>query len=332
LLLIILVGISFFIVQPMLKAVFLGALLAYILYPLYNWLSLKTNKTISATLICLFVLIIIVLPSVLFVKTLIQESYVIFILIKQKLATGLFSGCQHSLCESLKGLSNNPEFNYQVQETAKTITNWVVQKSSGFLVSIPKMILNLFIMFFTLFYALKEGHNFMDKVEKYLRIQKKEYVKALKRLKQITHGITYGYLIIALIQGILGALGFFIFGISSPLFWGLLMAFLALIPFLGTGIIWVPASLFLFLEGLFQGSTSLMVKGVLLFVYCLIFVSTLDNFIRPKLMGGEANIHPLIVMLGIFGGLFVFGALGVVIGPLILSFTFVLVENYFLKK
>jgi len=316
----------------MLKAVFLGALLAYILYPLYNKLSLKTNKTVSASLICLFVLIIIVLPSVLFVKTLIQESYVLFILVKQKLATGIFSGCQHSLCESLSNLSQNPEFNYQIQETAKTITNWIVQKSSGFLVSIPKIILNLFIMFFTLFYALKEGHNFMDKVEKYLRIQKKEYVKALKRLKEITHGITYGYLIVALIQGILGALGFFIFGISSPLFWGLLMAFLALIPFLGTGLIWVPASLFLFLEGLFQGSTSLMVKGVLLFVYCLIFVSTLDNFIRPKLMGGEANIHPLIVMLGIFGGLFFFGALGVVIGPLILSFTFILVENYFLKK
>jgi predicted PurR-regulated permease PerM len=331
-LLVVLLVISFFIVQPFLKIIFLGALFAYVSYPLYRKFNRKINSTVSALLICFLILLIIVVPAVFFVKGLIQESYSIFIIFKQKLAIGLISNCKSNICEVLRTYSQNPEINFQVQETAKVVINWIVTKSSDLLVSVPKILLNLFVLFFTLFYFLKEGKELIANINRYLKLQQNNYVRLIKRLKEIIHGLVYGYLIVALVQGITGYLGFLIFGISSPLFWGLFMAFLALIPFVGAGIIWVPASIIMILEGVYNNSTWLIVKGVLLFIYGLVFISSVDNIFKPKLMGNKAKIHSVVVLIGILGGLFTFGLLGVILGPLLLSFTVEFIDIYLLKK
>ncbi len=308
-------------------------MLAYIFYPLYQKVLQKVRKKeLAAILICLFVLLILVVPAVFFVKTLVQESYGLFILVKQKLAVGFFSSCNNSFCEMIDSLGNNVEIQYRVQQITKSLTNWIIGRGSDFLVSIPIIIINLFIMTFTLYYFLKDGDVFVRKLSNYLSMKEKGYSLIVNRLKEIVQGVVFGYLLIALIQGLLGALGFFIFGISSPLFWGLAMAFLALIPYLGTGIIWVPAALILFLEGYFQGSNALMFKGIGLFIYSLIFVATLDNLIRPVFIGGKAKIHPAVIMVGIFGGIFFFGPLGIIIGPLVLSLTTVIIDSFLPEK
>jgi len=139
-------------------------------------------------------------------------------------------------------------------------------------------------------------------------------------------------LLIALIQGALGALGFFLFGISSPLFWGLLMGILSLLPMVGTGLIWVPAALILLLNGIFQDSYSLIFKGIGLFLYGLLIVSSLDNILRPKLISEKVKIHSAVILLGILGGVYLFGPLGVIVGPLIFSMTLVLLKAYFNSK
>ena len=316
----------------MLITVIVGALLAYIFYPLQKKLVKKVNSSLAATVICLIVLLIIVLPSVYFVKVLVQESYVLFVLVKQKLATGIFANCQNSFCQSIQSFTQDPEFSSQIQEIAKSVTHWIVGQGSQFLVSIPQFLLKAVIMFFSLFYFLKDGREFLNRVKKYLSIHKKEYLPLLRRLKEITHGITFGYVIVALIQGVTGAIGFFIFGISSPLFWGLFMAFLALIPIVGATLVWVPAAVLLLINGILQSSTSLIVKGVLLFVYGILFIASVETVLKPKLMGTKAKIHPILIFLGIIGGLYLFGVIGVILGPLLIGFTAVVVENYFGKK
>ncbi|HLD72620.1 MAG TPA: AI-2E family transporter [Candidatus Nanoarchaeia archaeon] len=331
-LLVLLLVLSFLILEPFLKALFLGALLAYIFYPLHIRLKAKVGGTASATLICLLVLLILVIPAVFFLKTLIFESYALFVLVKQKLAVGLFTQCQHQLCGMIKEFGQLPEISYQIQNIVKTITTSIVDKGSALLVSIPRIILNLVVMFFTLFYLILEGPLWLAKLNKFFNAQKKEYNRVVQRLKDTTYGIIYGYGIVALIQGILGGLGFWIFGLSSPFFWGLVMGLLALVPFLGTGLVWVPAALILFLDGLFQNSSWLMIKAGVFFVYCLLLVSTLDNIIRPKIIGEKARIHPVMVMLGIFGGILFFGAIGIIIGPLLLSFTAEIAEIYLKEK
>ena len=320
---------SIFIVRPFILSIFMGAFLAYVLYPLYKKLQGKiTNNTTNALLICILVLIVLVVPGAYFVKSLVKESYILYLVVKQKLAVGFFQNCGNSFCEGLTSFAQNSNFQHQIQEISRTATNWVIEKGSNLLVSVPRIVLNLFVMFFTLFYFLKDGHQLATKFTKYLTMPDGKYTLVLRRLKQILHGLTYGYLLVAFIQGVIGALGFFIFGISSPIFWGLIMALLSLLPFIGAGVIWVPAALIMFLDGIFQGSNWIVVKAILLFLYGFFAISGLDNILRPKLMGNKAKIHPAVVMLGIFGGAIVLGPFGVLIGPLVLSLTVVIFDVY----
>ncbi len=320
---------SIFIIRPILLAIFLGALFAYIFYPLYKYLQKKFKKdALTSFLICLLAFLILVIPTAYFVKALVQESYFIYLLAKQKLAIGLFNDCSNSFCELIGNFGRNEFINSQVKEILRMATDWIIQSGSNFLIALPKMILGLFVVFFTMFYFLKDGRKLLVKIHYYLNNHQKKYSQILMRLKEILHGVIYGYLLIALIQGALGALGFFIFGIPSPLFWGLVMAFLALIPFLGTGFIWVPAAIILLLNGIFQDSMWLVFKGIGLFVYSFLVVGSIDNFLRPKLIGNKAKVHTAIIMAGIFGGVLVFGPLGVLIGPLVLALTAEMINLY----
>ncbi|HIH13534.1 MAG: hypothetical protein QT02_C0008G0002 [archaeon GW2011_AR9] len=329
LLLLVLVVVSFLVLKPLLLALFLGGLLAYIFFPVYSALQRKIKrKSLAAALMCIVVFALLVIPSVFLTKTLVQESYVLFISVKQKLATGLFSNCHNQFCESIRGFGKDPSVAYQIQEVSKFITNWVIQKGSDFLLRLPRLTLNLVVIFFSLFFFLRDGDKFVEHIQQVLGLHQHKFSAIMARLKEILHGLVYGYFIVALIQGALGALGFFIFGINSPLFWGVVMGLLALIPFVGTGLIWVPAAVIFLLEGVFQGSSLLIWKGIGLFVYGLVFISGLDNVIKPILIGERAKIHPAIIMFGTFGGIFLFGPVGVIIGPLLLSLTTVVIATY----
>ncbi len=319
---------SYLVLEPFLISIFLGALLAYISYPVYKWLKVRSKGMVAALLVCVAVFVVIIIPSIFFVNGMIQESYSLFILSKQKLSTGFFENCQNSFCNMVRSFSNDPQINFQFQEVFKSITSWVIQKGSAVLVSIPAILLNLFVMFFTLFYFLREGKFFTNQIFKYIGMRKKKYLKIIGRLQEVIHSIIYGYVLVALMQGFFGTIGFLIFGVSSPLFWGAMMAILALVPFIGTGLIWVPAAIFILLEGIFQNSNILIYKGIGLFVFCFIFVSSLDNFIRPKMIGDKAKIHPAIIMVGIFGGILLVGPVGLIIGPLILSLTAIIIKEY----
>ena len=109
------------------------------------------------------------------------------------------------------------------------------------------------------------------------------------------------------------------------------MGLLALIPYVGTGFVWLPAALFIFIDGLSQDSTSLMMKGGGLFIYGAGLISGIDNVIRPKLMGEKAKVHPAIILLGIFGGMLIFGPLGIIIGPVVLALTSEIATTYWKK-
>lgn len=324
-----LVILSFLIVKPLLLALFIGALLAYAFYPVYKFALAKTGKpTLSSFLVCFLVLLIVIIPAGLLIKVLIQESYVIYLMVKQKLAVGLFYNCATELCTAISELSQSEWFSSQLKEIARSATNLIIGKGSAFLVNIPRLAINLFVIFFTLFFFLKDGESLLNRLHNYFQLRHKNYVLIVGRVREIIHGIVYGFLLIAMIQGIFGALGFFLFGIPSPLFWGLVMGFFALIPAIGTGVIWVPASLILLLDGVFQNSTTLILKGIGLFVYSFIFVGSIDNLLRPKIIGDKAKVHIAIVMVGIFGGILLIGPLGVILGPLVLSLTAEIMKLY----
>ena len=310
-------------------ALLVGALVAYLCYPVYCWITQRgANKTLAALLLCILIFLLIAIPGVFLVKVLVQESYTLFILAKQRTATGLFTDCQNTFCQAIKEFGKDPTIASHVQGSVKYITNWVINKGSEVLFALPRLLLNLFVMLFTTFYFLKDGPDFMQKVSGYLTFHEHRYALMVTRLKEIVRGVIYGYVSVAVLQGFLGAVGFYLFGIDSALFWGVIMAFLALIPFVGTGLVWIPFSVVIFLDGLFQDSSFLMIKAAGLFLYCAFFVASIDNILRPKIISRTAKVHPTWILLGALGGVFVFGLLGVVIGPLVLSSAMVVIEAY----
>ncbi len=141
------------------------------------------------------------------------------------------------------------------------------------------------------------------------------YLRNLVRL----HLLIYGYVVVALIQGLLGAFGFFIFGIHSPIFWGIVMTITALIPFIGTAIVWLPFALIKLFNGILANNTNEIIGGILFILYGTIIISGIDNVLRPKIIGDKAKVHPILILVGVLGGLSLFGFIGVVIGPLILA-------------
>ena len=327
-----LIVLSFLILKPFLITIFVGALLAYALYPIYKEINLKLNKSASAVIVCLIVFFVIVLPSGYFLQQLVQQSYTAFLLIKQKLSVGIFTNCSNNFCESIHAFLENPQVKLQIQDLAKTVTNFVVEKSSQILTTVPQFLIKVIVMFFSMFYFLKDGEKLLEKVDQYLGINKKEYSHLIEKFRIMIHGLTYGYFVVALVQGILGGLLFLIFGIASPLFWGLFMCFLALIPIVGASFVWVPAAIIFIIEGTLQGSTLLIFKGVLFSVFCLILIGGVEGFLKPKLMGSKANVHPVLTFLGILGGIYLFGVIGVILGPLLLGFTAVIIETYLGKN
>jgi predicted PurR-regulated permease PerM len=303
------------------------------LFPVHNWLVKKTNRPkLSSILICSIILLLLILPSIFFFKTLIQESYIIYITIKQRLATGIIQGCEASICEASKEFFSIPEVTFQIERASRYITNYVINKGSDLIASIPTIIVNIFLMIFAMYYFLLQGPKLVERIGFYLSMKQKEYAKIITRLREVTKGILYGYVLVAFLQGILGGIGLWVFGVPSPLFWGIVMAFLALIPYLGTGFVWVPSALLLLFNGLSQNSNTLIFKGVGLFLYGFLVVSSVDNIIRPRIISDKAKIHPAIILVGIFGGLSMFGVFGVIIGPMVLSLAAIIVESYLGKQ
>ena len=330
---VLLLVLSYFIVKPYFLALFLAALLTYMLFPIYIWINKKIKKPrLTSAIICIIIFLLLVLPSIYFFKTLVQESYIIYITIKQRLATGIIQGCEASICEASKELLNIPEIKFQIERASRYITNYVIQKGSDLIASIPTIIVNIFLMLFTMYYLFMQGPKLVERIGFYLSMKKQEYAKIITRLREVTKGILYGYVLVAFLQGILGSIGFLIFGVPSAIFWGIVMGFLALIPYLGTGVIWGPTALLLLLNGFSQSDNSLIFKGAGLFLYGLLIVSSVDNIIRPKIISDKAKIHPAIILIGIFGGMALFGVFGVIIGPMVLSLAAIIIESYLGKQ
>jgi len=250
-----------------------------------------------------------------------------YIRAKQKILTGdiIDIDCTNQdnlLCRSseyLKVWVEDPEVKFYLQDMLGRFTTTAIEKTSQIIFSLPGIILQIVITFFILFYLFKDGPEIVKKIKDLLPLKRSHKTRVLYKIKETTHAVMYGSIVIALIQGALGALGFWLFGIGTFYVWGMIIALFALVPFVGTAIIWIPAALYLIAKGSSEGNTVLIWHGVGLLLYGTFIISSADNILKPKLIGDRAGLHPVFVLLGVIGGLELFGFAGFIIGPLILS-------------
>jgi predicted PurR-regulated permease PerM len=310
---------TFFIFQPFLVAIVVAAILAVLFQRTYNYLLSITgqSKSISSLITSLMILLLLIIPvtfvSVLVGKEIIAafqsvagngdfyQNYV------QPFASRLGSWQLYRTLDLERLLGREAFLNYSAQ-FGQVVLSFV---QSAYL-SLTHVIFLIFVVFFSLYYFFIDGKDIVKKIM-YISPLKDLHEKLLiEKFISISRATIKGTLIICLLQGTIGAVAFAIAGIPSVITWGVAMMFLSLIPLFGSGIIWLPAAIILLILGhIWQGIFMLIVGfGV---------ISVVDNLIKPKLVGRDVQMHPLLVFFATLGGLATFGFMGFVLGPIIIA-------------
>jgi predicted PurR-regulated permease PerM len=323
----------FMIFKPMLNTILLGFVFSFLMYPLYKYINKKTkNKKFSSFLVCLIFIIIFTTPLIIGVNNLAKEALSASRLI---LNSNILNNIGVNECTS-DSLFCDILNKFFIESNVKDVLRDVIKSGASIfsnyigslLLKLPLLVLNSFIIIFMMYYLLMDGKKFMQRIYSLIPISNEHKHKLFKKTFNNLSGILFGTIAVAVIQGVLAGIGFAIFGFRSPILWGILTIFFALVPMLGAGIVWFPASVYKIFASYSTLDTTGIWMGIGLFIYGAIIVSTLDNFIRPLLVSGKTRIHPVLVLFGIIGGISVFGAAGIFIGPLILGIFMTLLEMF----
>ena len=191
-------------------------------------------------------------------------------------------------------------------------------KIAKFIFTIPLMIAQILLTFVLAYFVLGDWENILKKTVDLIPMREETKIKLIKQFGDITHTVIYAQLFVAMVQGLVGAIAFYILGVPFPIILGVVMAFCALIPAIGTAIIWVPASLYLILNGYASHTSWILIKGIILFVYGLLVIGLIDNFLLAKIVHAKAKVSQIIVIVGVIGGFALLGVVGIFVGPILL--------------
>ena len=204
------------------------------------------------------------------------------------------------------------------------VANGLVNTISGFILNFMSFFLQTLVSFFVLFFVLKEKEKVIAYVKSLSPFSKDVEEKLFNYSKGITASVIYGQVVVGILQGLAVGIGFFLFGVPNALFLTILACVAGVFPIIGTTIIWLPVAIYLLIAGNTFPAFGITVFGI---------ISTiLDNFVRPLIVSKRTQIHSSIILVGMIGGLFFFGIIGFILGPLILSYLLVLLEIYRKKK
>lgn len=320
---------SFFIVQPFLITLVMAGIFAVSLEPLHKKiLHLVHGHRITASLLTVFVTVVCVLVPLVWLFT---EIFKEAVQLYGALAKG--EGGRSLLVSAIDGTGRTIEnFIPGAQNFFTTLSGnidvylkqglaWLVDHLGVILSQVSTWMLDLVVFFISLYYLLKDGDSFLATVLKISPLDKKDTLIIFDRLHQATNSVIRGSLLVALLQGLLTTVGFWVFCVPNALLWGTVTIFAALIPGIGTGLVLIPGILYLFVIGNMFGTIGLS-------IWAVVFVGLVDNILRPKLVGDALALHPLLILLSIIGGLVLFGPIGLFIGPIIMSLLFAFIHTY----
>ena len=314
---------AFFIFKPYIGPIFLAAIIAIASHPFYKkLLKIFGGKSSLASFFAVLVILATVLvPAVFIGLALFKEATVLY-----NNMTFWQTGGEDFLGAATKFIENKtssfyPEFSFDLTGYLKGFANWIVGHIGNIFSSFFNILIGLLIMIISLFYFLKDGERIIKRLVLVSPLADSYDEQVIKRVGLAINSIVRGSLMIALIKGFLTALGFAVFGIPSPILWGVVAALASFIPVVGSSIVIIPAILYLFIASSYAGAIGFAVWGIAL-------IGLSDNLLSPILMKKGMHIHPFIILLSIFGGLGFFGPIGFIAGPVVLSLLFALFDIY----
>ena len=314
-----LILLSILILRPIALSIIIAILLAFTFSPVYDWLYKHTKaKTLSALLILLFLIIIIILPIWFLTPMLITQAIEIFQLTHQI----DFANMLQSIFPSL---FSSERFTVEIGSIFSAFTTKLAGNAIDYftqlILNFPIIMLHLLIVFFTFFFFLREKEIVIAYIKSLLPFSKEVEEKIFKYTCGITSSLIYGQILIGIIQGITLGIGLFIFRIPNALFLTMLSLIAGILPIVGTSIIWIPLVIYLFVTD----SPAVVSIGILIFGS---ISSTVDNFLRPIIVSKKTKIHSAILLISMVGGFFFFGVIGLILGPLIISYLLIFLEIY----
>lgn len=309
----------FSILFPFFKIIILGIAFSVVLYPLYEWIKKKFGGKLNLlpVILTVFLFLIILCAPFLFLGS------VVFNQVQNLYNSFDISNGSHIL-ESINNYVNNIlpyGFVFDIQE-----------EFSGFISSISSNIksvftatLNTFFMLMlsivTMFYFIRDGEFLKKAFIRMMPFENRHTEKILSSMTNTINVVMKGYLFIAIVQGFLIGIGFYIFGVPNPALWGTVAGFMSLIPFFGTASISIPAVFYLFVFGTNGNAIGLL-------IWSLVLVGTIDNFLNPLIIGKKTALPSLLVLFSVLGGVSLLGPMGILIGPLAMNLFRTLVLIY----
>jgi predicted PurR-regulated permease PerM len=289
-----------------------GAPVLYVVFaPVYRWLARRIRPSIAAALVVLLGVILVLGPGVSFVGVVAGEA--------QDMASGVI---RSPLLTRLRELRIGPyDVGAQIEALGSRVVSFIGASALGLIGTATRLGIQLTITFFGLYYLLLAPEHAWRMVQPFIPFSRHNAEILRDRFRDVTISTLIGTGLTATVQGLLVGLAFWVAGIPNALFWGVVTVVLAILPVVGSGLVWGPGTLSLALEGHYARAIGVGLWG-------LIVVGNVDNVIRPMVFRRWAQIHPFITIIGAFAGIQYFGLLGLLIGPLAISYFFELIRMY----
>jgi predicted PurR-regulated permease PerM len=332
LLILILYG-AFLILTPFLTAITWAVILAILVYPLYAWLlqRLRGRANLAAIIVIVVITLIVIAPGVELVRFLADETVSLVQSVRSLLDE---EGKQEWLAKpwvqqvlswwnmlSLGLVDFKINWKELLVQGAQSSSTVLVTQVKGIAQNVLAFTVNFIVALFALFFFLRDGADFLNRLQRLLPMDREHQERLLTNIVDAVTAVVHGSLVVAMVQGLLAGLAYWILGVPFAALWGVVTAFAALLPVGGTMMVTVPAAIYLFL----QGET---VRGIIMLVWALGVVGMVDNILKPLLIGNRLGVPVLFLFFGILGGLALFGAVGIILGPALFALLRALLDLY----
>lgn len=317
-----------FMIRKFLVILLLAAILSAIMQPVFSKITklLRGRQNVAAVVTLVIIILLVLLPFAALLGTAAAQA----LRIGEEVTPWIQEKMQEptafaSLLKELPFYNFLAKYNQIILQKAGELVGGI---SAMLVTSFKKLTLStinflffFFLFLYAFFFFLKEGHLLLEKMLYYIPLNENDKLRILKRFTSVTRATLKGTLVIGILQGSLNGFAFWVAGIDGALFWGACMCVLAVIPAVGSPVIWIPAVLILAAYGEF-------LKALLLWIFCGFLIGSLDNFLRPLMVGKDTQMHQLFILFSTLGGLSLFGIVGIIIGPVIAALFVTIWEIY----
>lgn len=318
---------------PFLTPIIIATLLAVIFYPVFKSVRklLGGNESLAALTMCLLIVLLVVVPFGLFTALLSSEAFDFYVNTRDRIESGYYQQLINENAELVQVADEylsqfGTEFDFEAQRdnllsAAQNIGLFVYERAGGLVGNIAQGIFNFVTILFLLYYFFKDHTKITKTLLRLSPLPDHIEISLIKRVAEVGKAVFFGNMVTALVQGILGGIGFFAAGFGNAIFWGTMVGVSSLVPSVGVFLVTIPASIFLLIQGQW-------VPGLIFLAYNVVIVGSIDNILKPKLIESKINLHPILVFIGVLGGLLVFGPMGIIYGPLVVTLFVAFVHIY----